>query len=105
MTRIGTPYYMAPEICMEQPYDTKSDMWAMGICCYEMLCLTGPFDGQDMIELTTSICQVPHPPIPEFYPTELIELVDSLLQKDPAKRPSVTDCLQLDFLQVQINRF
>lgn len=29
-TMVGTPYYLAPELCMDQPYDAKSDMWALG---------------------------------------------------------------------------
>jgi NIMA (never in mitosis gene a)-related kinase len=29
-TMIGTPYNMAPEICEDQPYGHKSDVWALG---------------------------------------------------------------------------
>jgi len=28
ITRIGTPYYLSPEICMNKPYNAKSDMWS-----------------------------------------------------------------------------
>ena len=27
---IGTPYYLAPEICDNEPYDQKADIWSMG---------------------------------------------------------------------------
>jgi serine/threonine protein kinase len=26
-TGIGTPQYLSPEICRQQPYDFKSDIW------------------------------------------------------------------------------
>jgi len=31
MTRIGTPYYLSPEICNGRPYNAKNDMWAVGV--------------------------------------------------------------------------
>ena len=30
LTRIGTPYYLSPEICMNKPYNQKSDIWSLG---------------------------------------------------------------------------
>lgn len=52
MTFIGTPYFMrfqsniinilitySPEICQNQPYDYKSDVWALGCVMYELCCL------------------------------------------------------------------
>ena len=29
-TAIGTPYYLSPEICENEPYNNKSDIWSMG---------------------------------------------------------------------------
>jgi serine/threonine protein kinase len=31
-TAIGTPYYLSPEICREQRYNNKSDVWSLGSC-------------------------------------------------------------------------
>lgn len=37
--RIGTPYYLSPEICQEKPYAWSSDIWAMGCILYELCAL------------------------------------------------------------------
>jgi NIMA (never in mitosis gene a)-related kinase len=39
----GTPYYLSPELCLGQPYDSKSDCWALGCLLYEMMTLKRPF--------------------------------------------------------------
>ena len=31
MTRIGTPYYLSPELAQGKPYNSKNDMWALGV--------------------------------------------------------------------------
>ena len=35
-TIIGTPYYLSPELCADQPYRDKSDCWALGVILYEV---------------------------------------------------------------------
>ena len=38
-TVVGTPYYLSPEVCLNQPYTFKSDVWALGCVLYEMATL------------------------------------------------------------------
>lgn len=45
-TCIGTPYYMSPEILKKQPYNHKSDVWALGCLLYELVTLNHAFDAQ-----------------------------------------------------------
>lgn len=44
-TAAGTPYFMAPEVLATEPYDSKADMWSLGVIIYELITLNKPFDA------------------------------------------------------------
>ena len=54
-TLVGTPYYLAPELCEAKPYNEKCDTWALGVVLYECCTGTFPFDAQ------TQVCGAVHP--------------------------------------------
>jgi len=47
--KIGTPYYIAPEI-LKQSYDEKCDVWSCGIVMHTLLCGEPPFMGANDAE-------------------------------------------------------
>ena len=44
-TSLGTPYYLAPEICNSQSYTNKVDIWMLGCTIHELCSLQKPFNG------------------------------------------------------------
>lgn len=98
-TRIGTPYYLSPEVCQEKPYAWPSDMWSMGCILYEMCALQVPFDAHSISGLVQKICYGPLPIVPDSYSDFLRRLCRQLLDRDPKKRPSADEVLQLPEIQ------
>ncbi len=87
---LGSPAYMSPEQASgAEKVDARTDIWAVGVLLYE--CVTGrpPFTSQNYNALMLSILSRPHRPVTELVPTldsELADLIESCLVKDPAYR-------------------
>lgn len=96
---VGTPSYLSPEICKNHPYGIKSDVWALGVVLYELVCLKVPFHAGNLPAMALMICTTDPKPLPEEYGAPLVALADSLLQKEPTKRPPVSAVLQNPYVQ------
>lgn len=55
-TGVGTPLYFSPELCNEEPYNQKSDIWAFGCLVYELAALEPPFIASNQIALAKLRC-------------------------------------------------
>jgi len=53
---MGTPFYMAPEV-INQNYDSKCDVWSIGVITYILLCGKPPFYGTTEDEIKQSVCE------------------------------------------------
>ena len=47
-THVGTAYYLPPEICNNNSYDHKVDIWMLGCLLYELCALSKPFEGDNL---------------------------------------------------------
>jgi NIMA (never in mitosis gene a)-related kinase len=101
-TLIGTPFYMSPEILSSKPYGTKSDVWSLGCCLYEMVSLKHAFDAKEMGSLVYKVLKGEVPPIPKAYSENIRSLIKHLLSTNPEDRPSIADCLQKPFIRSHI---
>eukprot|EP00347_Sterkiella_histriomuscorum_P002382 403368372 len=92
-SKVGTPYYLSPEVCEDRPYNNKSDIWSLGCVLYEMCCLKHPFEAKNQAELLLKIIKGKYESLPKIYSKDLADLVHSCLMKDYNKRPSVSDII------------
>lgn len=72
---------------------------------YELLTLTHPFDGATLKLLVLKILRGLYPPVSQRYSRPLRELVDAMLRKDSARRPSINEILALPFLHARVGKF
>lgn len=92
-TLIGTPLYMSPEVCNNESYTYKSDIWSLGCVLYELCTFTKPFWAESFAGLALKILNHRPETLPEAYSNEMKRLVFWLLEKKPENRPSARELL------------
>ncbi|ESU43904.1 Serine/threonine protein kinase [Giardia duodenalis] len=85
--------YWAPERLMSHQYDSKTDIWSVGCTIYEMCLLHSLFRGtcEDVLEQVQKLkrpIKLPH------YSAQLEEIVNTMLEPSPDKRPSAAEFLK-----------
>ncbi|CAI9303625.1 unnamed protein product [Lactuca saligna] len=99
--KVGTAFYVAPEVLRRQGYGKEVDIWSAGVILYMLLTGVPPFYGEDEKEIFHAIMKAD--PDMENYPWPLIsknakELVKKMLTVDPKKRPTAADVLNDQWL-------
>ena len=89
----GTPAYMSPEQAGSKAVDRRSDVYALGVIAYELLCGARPFSGESTMEVLLAHLFTEPPTFATFapdleFPPALEEGVRSALSKQPARRPA-----------------
>ena len=104
-TSCGTPYFMSPEVVRGEPYNSKSDMWALGCVLYELATFAKPFDSNTVSGLYEQIKCKEFAPLPSDTDPVIRVIISTLLNKDPNKRPSVWEFARLPEIMKRINAF
>ena len=94
---VGTPLNMSPLLLNKQlgdqnnknkGYDTKEDIWSLGISFYQLLIGKNPFDADNMSDILGKVEKGIYM-IPSTLSKEAISFMNSMLQYDSNKRLSV----------------
>jgi len=101
--QIGSPYYVSPEMWKKKPYDTKSDIWAIGCFLYELIALRPPFQARDMDSLSKKILTGRYDPLPSSTSPELQKMVRRLLMLEPRARPTIDEIFDLKVVNDHMN--
>lgn len=101
-TVVGTPFYMSPELFRGEPYSHPADVWGLGCILVEMCCQRRAFEADNFNALSLRVMRGSFHSLPPQYSDELHMLVRSLLNVNPASRPSVADLLSTPCLRRHI---
>uniref|UniRef100_A0A665VSV5 non-specific serine/threonine protein kinase n=1 Tax=Echeneis naucrates TaxID=173247 RepID=A0A665VSV5_ECHNA len=90
-TQCGSPAYAAPELLAHRKYGPKVDVWSVGVSMFAMLTGTLPFTVEpfNIKQLHQKMVNGDISSIPSDISKGAVSFVLSLLEPDPAKRPSV----------------
>ncbi len=97
-TVAGGATHMAPEQCVADEVDARTDVYALGLVMYQVLTGRPAFEGEGDELLARSLL-APHAPLRTILPeidTGLEAIVDRCLRKDPALRYTSMAALRAD---------
>ncbi|WP_430384201.1 protein kinase domain-containing protein [Archangium violaceum] len=86
---LGKFLYMSPEQARHLPVDRRSDLYAVGLCLYELISGRNPFGQLPPGELMSAVAQPNIPPMSQVVPSvppAVEQLVMKALAVDPAQR-------------------
>ncbi|KAM9704628.1 LOW QUALITY PROTEIN: hormonally up-regulated neu tumor-associated kinase [Menidia menidia] len=95
-TQCGSPAYAAPELLAHRKYGPKVDVWSVGVSMFAMLTGTLPFTVEpfNIKQLHQKMVNGEISSIPSDVSKGAVSFVLSLLEPDPAKRPSVRAAME-----------
>lgn len=86
----GTRQYWSPQMWEGEGVSFDSDLWAVGVTLYEMLCGARPFDDhrseKRMIDMICSACFRPACELRPEIPSHVSKVIDRSLKKNPSDR-------------------
>jgi class 3 adenylate cyclase/tetratricopeptide (TPR) repeat protein/predicted Ser/Thr protein kinase len=88
---VGTSRAVSPEQLEGADVDVRADLFSFGVMLYEMVTGTSPFISNGKDQTLLRVLHYHQPPAHELVPDvprALSELIDQLLEKRPARRPS-----------------
>ena len=99
-TLIGSPFYTSPEIFEGRAYTSKTDIWSLGVLLYHIATLKYPIEAINHQVIAIAVVYFKGvPELPKQYSRTIKDLIDSMLQVDESKRPTINDILDHEAIQ------
>ncbi|ABN66330.2 Serine/threonine protein kinase [Scheffersomyces stipitis CBS 6054] len=104
-TMAGTPYWMAPEVIRKgDTYNSKADIWSLGITIYEIATGNPPYCDKDANWAMQMISKSTPPRLEgREYSVALKECIALCLDENPDERPSADDLLKCKLVRAYKN--
>lgn len=99
-TYVGTPYYMSPEVLMDNPYSPVCDIWSLGCVLFELCNLHPPFQAKTHLLLQAKIRNGAIPEISPTYSAHLRNIIRESITVDPESRPTCYELLNTVTVQM-----
>ncbi|MEM9253567.1 MAG: serine/threonine-protein kinase [Planctomycetota bacterium] len=100
---LGTPKYMSPEQCQNEPIDGRSDIYSLGATYYALLTGKAPYDSGSTMQILFAHCSKPVPDPREIdadIPEACAAIVRRAMAKDPVDRYATADDMFADLKAV-----
>ena len=98
--KVGSPYWMAPELIKQQKYDQSVDIWSLGITCIELAEFDPPYINYEKEQALFKIKNNPPKGLlrPNIWSKEFNDFIGQCLRVNRFERPNCEELLNHDFI-------